>query len=146
MDEILASIRRIISEDAAAGGPTDASLSASEEDEDVLVLTDRAPPEPEAEISAAPRRDVALASVEDRAITDPAGGVSAVESFEKLYFVVENARPPAPLISSSGPTLEDLTREMLKPMIKAWLDENLDAIVQARVDEEVERISRGRVR
>ncbi|MGH6992095.1 MAG: DUF2497 domain-containing protein [Caulobacteraceae bacterium] len=35
---------------------------------------------------------------------------------------------------------------MLRPMLKAWLDENLGAIVQQRVDEEVERIARGRVR
>ena len=87
-----------------------------------------------------------MALGEERSVADPAGHASAADSFEKLYFVVENARPPAPLISGGGPTLEDLTREMLRPMIKAWLDENLDAIVQARVDEEVERISRGRVR
>jgi cell pole-organizing protein PopZ len=49
-------------------------------------------------------------------------------------------------VSASGPTLEDLTKELLKPMVKAWLDENLDAIVRVRVDEEIERIARGRVR
>jgi cell pole-organizing protein PopZ len=64
-----------------------------------------------------------------------------------LYFVVESTQSPPPVaVSATGPTLEDLTRQMLQPMLKAWLDENLDAIVRARVDEEVERISRGRVR
>jgi cell pole-organizing protein PopZ len=45
-----------------------------------------------------------------------------------------------------GRTLEDLIRELMQPMLKEWLDENLPAIVQARVDEEIERISRRRVR
>jgi cell pole-organizing protein PopZ len=62
-----------------------------------------------------------------------------------LYFVVENTPPPV-AVSASGPTLEDLTRDLLKPMIKAWLEDNLDAIVRERVDAEIERISRGRVR
>ena len=43
-------------------------------------------------------------------------------------------------------TLEDLVREMLRPMLKAWLDDNLPAIVQSTVDKEVERIARSRVR
>ena len=45
-----------------------------------------------------------------------------------------------------GRSLEDLTRDMLRPMLKSWLDENLPRIVQDRVDEEVERLSRRRVR
>ena len=40
-------------------------------------------------------------------------------------------------------TLEDLVREMLRPLLKAWLDEHLPAIVQAKVEEEVERAARG---
>ena len=44
-----------------------------------------------------------------------------------------------------GRTLEDVVRELLRPLLKAWLDENLPSIVQATVAEEVERISRRRV-
>ncbi|MBV8594135.1 MAG: DUF2497 domain-containing protein, partial [Caulobacteraceae bacterium] len=51
-----------------------------------------------------------------------------------------------PAVWSGGPTLEDLVRAELRPMLKAWLDNNLPAIVKARVDEEVERIAKGRVR
>jgi cell pole-organizing protein PopZ len=40
-------------------------------------------------------------------------------------------------------TLEDLVREMLKPMLKAWLDENLPAMVERMVRAEIERVSRG---
>jgi uncharacterized protein len=41
-------------------------------------------------------------------------------------------------------TLEDLVREMLKPMLKAWLDDNLPNMVERLVRAEIERVSRGR--
>ena len=49
-------------------------------------------------------------------------------------------------LPAQGRTLEDLTRELLRPLLKAWLDENLPRIVESKVAEEVERISRTRVR
>lgn len=39
-------------------------------------------------------------------------------------------------------TVEGLVRQMLKPMLKEWLDANLARIVEAKVEEEVQRISR----
>ena len=45
---------------------------------------------------------------------------------------------------AAGRSLEDLVREMLRPLLKDWLDQNLAPIVQARVQAEVERVSRGR--
>ncbi|WP_375209901.1 PopZ family protein [Hyphomonas jannaschiana] len=39
-------------------------------------------------------------------------------------------------------TLEGLVRELLRPMIKEWLDANLASIVEEKVEAEVERISR----
>jgi cell pole-organizing protein PopZ len=41
-------------------------------------------------------------------------------------------------------TLEDLVREMLQPMLKSWLDDNLPSMVERIVRAEIERISRGR--
>lgn len=41
-------------------------------------------------------------------------------------------------------TLEDLVREMLRPMLKSWLDENLPGMVERMVRAEIERVSRGR--
>jgi cell pole-organizing protein PopZ len=41
-------------------------------------------------------------------------------------------------------TLEDLVREMLRPLLKAWLDENLPGVVERLVRAEIERVSRGR--
>jgi len=41
-------------------------------------------------------------------------------------------------------TLEDLVREMLRPMLKSWLDDNLPSMVERIVKSEIERVSRGR--
>jgi cell pole-organizing protein PopZ len=41
-------------------------------------------------------------------------------------------------------TLEDLVREMLRPLLKGWLDDNLPGIVERIVRQEMERVSRGR--
>jgi cell pole-organizing protein PopZ len=41
-------------------------------------------------------------------------------------------------------TLEDLVREMLRPMLKSWLDDNLPGMVERIVRHEIERVSRGR--
>jgi uncharacterized protein len=61
---------------------------------------------------------------------------SAVDSaFNTLAHtvLVQNAR-----------TLEDLVREMLRPLLKSWLDDNLPGMVERLVRAEIERVSRGR--
>ncbi|WP_175493980.1 DUF2497 domain-containing protein [Microvirga guangxiensis] len=45
--------------------------------------------------------------------------------------------------ASHSPTVEDLMKEMLRPMLKAWLDENLPALVERLVKAEIERVTRG---
>jgi cell pole-organizing protein PopZ len=154
MDEILASIRRIISEDVATVEPVPSEPDASAgDDDDVLILRERAPPAsnaaapPEASDRAKPRQDVRVVPLADQPLVSPEVARAAAESFERLHFVVDNPPPSSPLaVAATGATLEDLTRELLRPVVKAWLDENLEAIVRARVDEEVARIARGRVR
>jgi hypothetical protein len=42
-------------------------------------------------------------------------------------------------------TLEDLVREMLRPMLKSWLDDNLPGVVERLVRTEIERVARGRM-
>jgi uncharacterized protein len=62
--------------------------------------------------------------------------VSAVESaFNALATTV---------LSNNARTLEDLVREMLRPLLKAWLDDNLPGLVERIVKAEIERVSRGR--
>jgi cell pole-organizing protein PopZ len=188
MEEILASIRRIIAEDdpekpaqhsakpaglepahsslasaqtqpesqaasaGALGGLSRAGRSAT-----ILELTEPTatpavrPAEPDFALDQAPRRPSppdhapsaeALSMTQDDAQADEHGGLvsgttsAAVDSaFSALAqtVLVHNAR-----------TLEDLVREMLRPMLKVWLDDNLPGMVERLVRAEIERVSRGR--
>ena len=47
------------------------------------------------------------------------------------------------VLSNNGRTLDDLVKEMLRPMLKVWLDDNLPTIVERLVRAEIERVSRG---
>lgn len=61
---------------------------------------------------------------------------SAVESaFNNLASTV---------LTNNARTLEDLVKEMLRPMLKSWLDDNLPTLVERIVRNEIERVSRGR--
>jgi uncharacterized protein len=48
------------------------------------------------------------------------------------------------VLAQNARTLEDLVKEMLRPMLKSWLDENLPALVERMVRAEIDRVSRGR--
>lgn len=61
---------------------------------------------------------------------------SAVESaFSSLATTV---------LSNNSRTLEDIVREMMRPMLKSWLDDNLPSLVERIVRAEIERVARGR--
>jgi cell pole-organizing protein PopZ len=195
MEEILASIRRIISEDdapasgdAKPGDPPQPAVSAEqtpapeqphvkvapvaveephaaveapEEEDEVLELTDRveshgdldvyvappAPPEaaavePEPE-PARPELPPAPVGVEPKApasdtLVAAATATAAASAFGQLSAAIAMPRGER--------TLEDVVRELLRPMLKDWLDQNLAGIVQSAVSEEVERIARSRMR
>ena len=47
------------------------------------------------------------------------------------------------MLSKNARTLEDLVQEMLRPMLKTWLDDNLPGIVERMVKQEIERVTRG---
>jgi cell pole-organizing protein PopZ len=173
MEEILASIRRIISEDdapadtgaetapaavapAPAPAPEPVAIEPEPPAEDVLELTERVEPpdetlgdldvyaksEPEPAPPPAPAPAPAPAplalSDDDETLMSEPSATAAASAFS--HFSSAIAMPAA------GRTLEDLTRELLRPLLKAWLDENLPRIVEAKVAEEVERIARIRVR
>lgn len=48
------------------------------------------------------------------------------------------------IFSSEPRTIEDLTKDMLKPLLKQWLDDNLPSLVERIVRDEIERVARGR--
>ena len=173
MEEILASIRRIISEDDAPATEAEPAAEAAPEPaaepvaaaapeppaDDVLELTervgppaetvgdldvyDKSEPEPEpqpapAPVAAAPEPEPVVMRKDDESLVSEVSATAAASAFSNLTAAI-----PMPAV---GRTLEDLTRELLRPLLKAWLDENLPHIVEAKVAEEVERIARIRVR
>jgi cell pole-organizing protein PopZ len=188
MEEILASIRRIISEEdkpADAGG-------------DVLDL--QPPPAPVVEAKAPPQAAPAPAPQPIPAVFEEEEPAPPARPIEDDLMVVEDeepaftpppaapARQPEPvraaapppvaepvapqaewrpmeqktltsepvasqaagalsklmgsMLVSSGATLDDVVRELLKPMLKQWLDANLPQIVEAEVAKEIDRIRR----
>jgi hypothetical protein len=174
MEEILASIRRIISEDdAPAAEEAEAAPAATEEPAAM-----QAEPEPQPEPVAAEPEPVAAAEPEPAAAVEEEALelTDKVETHGDLDVVTPQApaavaeAKPAPvgsLVSEhaataaasafgqlsaaigmprSDRTLEDVVRELLRPLLQQWLDSNLPGIVQQAVEAEVERIARGRVR
>lgn len=168
MEEILASIRRIISEDDAPPATTEAApppeaapaptptAHAAPQEEEVLDLTEPVdPPRPEPAkpvkfeetlgdldvFSPGPLPPSApspLSAAPPVFAEEPLVGSYAAEATASHFGAL--ARSVA--MPKEGRTLEDVVREMLKPLLREWLDQNLSGIVQARVQAEVERISR----
>lgn len=99
-----------------------------------VVFTDRsydpAPPEPR-HVEEPPM----AAPIPDRALLSQHTAEAVDSAFNTLAATVlgQNAR-----------TLEDLVKEMLRPMLKTWLDDNLPSLVERIVRTEIERVSRGR--
>ncbi|MFN3559407.1 MAG: DUF2497 domain-containing protein [Brevundimonas sp.] len=201
MEEILASIRRIISEDdapaetAAAPAPEPTPAPAPEPEpapepiiaaappafapepepveEDVLELTEtyEAPAESigDLDVSAAEPEPFPAEPVSESVFAPPpeihtpehpsvptthydslvgeSAAASAASAFAGLAASFQKPEPaPAPrgvdLNFASGSTVEAMVAEMLRPMLKDWLDANLPGIVEAEVRKEVERIAR----
>jgi len=152
MDEILASIRRIISEDAPVSEPAPPPPAAETAPEAPPVVP---APQPDPPMS----RDPEPATIPEVSVTagpEPADeplvgkdtAAATASAFEALAATAgeASARSPAIALPEAGRTLEDLTADLLRPLLKTWLDENLAEIVRDRVDEEIRRIARGRVR
>jgi cell pole-organizing protein PopZ len=166
MEEILASIRRIISEDdapaadAAAPEPEPAPMPIppAPEEDDVLELTDAidepaplqsvgdidvyepapAPePEPVASWPQDPEPVYSPPPASDEPLISNATAAASASVFGQLSAAIS--------MPAAGRTLEDVVRELLRPLLKQWLDDNLTRIVETKVAEEVERITRGRV-
>jgi cell pole-organizing protein PopZ len=100
---------------------------------DVVFADAPAPAEPQRSYDEPPRQ--APPSAFDRTIISANTSAAVDSAFNSLAHtvLVQNAR-----------TLEDLVREMLRPMLKSWLDDNLPSMVERIVRAEIERVSRGR--
>lgn len=165
MEEILASIRRIISEDDAPAEPAAEAAPPPPEPEpepepiedDVLELTDPIAPEPEPEpletvgdidVYSPPEPEPEpvytpppAAPVFDRdEVAETLVGSTAASAAASAFGSLSSAL----LMPKDARTLEDVVRELLRPLLKEWLDQNLPRIVETKVEEEVQRIARGR--
>jgi cell pole-organizing protein PopZ len=195
MEEILASIRRIIADDDAAKPPAKAPAKPAE-----APAAKPAAAPPAAAVSAEPvagdDMDAMLADLDEDAkptaeppeevleLTEAmaAPAPEPAPTFRRIdpdhpdvvFDEVAQAPPPppapprvlaadSPLLSNAASaavhsafgslahsvlaqnprTLEDLVKEMLRPMLKAWLDDNLPVMVERLVRAEIERVSRG---
>jgi uncharacterized protein len=93
-----------------------------------------AQPPPVANTLAEARRQFQR-SMPERPLLAPSTTAAVDSAFNALAqtVLVKNAR-----------TLDEMVTEMIRPMLKAWLDENLPEMVERIVRDEIERVSRGR--
>ena len=125
MEEILASIKKVIAEDKDARTAEAAGLPVQDNEQDyeddVLELNDELAP---------PQVDLG-----PPLLNESAAGVSR-SAFEQLSTVAATV----PAQPQANP-LEDMIREMLRPMLKQWLDDHLPRLVDEHVKREISRIT-----
>ena len=150
MEEILSSIKRIIAEDKAIDEDRPLSrrnpaikpalqavpdVKPTDQSEEILELTDELPEQR----NASARRDFGDQGEEERLIDD-----NKLDSMrQSLSALVEKeamGRRPA-VLPAGGTSLEELTRELMRPMIKQWLDANLPDLVEQLVAREIQRLN-----
>jgi uncharacterized protein len=149
MEEILASIRKIISdEQVAPAADTSRPALVAERAETIAEVVPEPAPHVTARNSFRPSTDVLelTDSVEQR-LRVPAS--PALLSAEAEDNATAKMSALAGMMTRNYPgsenTLEGMVQEMLRPMLKTWLDQNLPDMVEAIVTREIARIS-GRAR
>ena len=145
MEDILASIRRILSEDEPA--PTDdpagppPSPAGTEKAEDGVLVLDPAmmvPEAPEPSEIAEPVVAPTLPASTGASLVAPEAAAAAASSVGSLMRTLTAERGMQ--LRSGGPTIEDLVREELRVLLKTWLDANLPGVVERLVRAEIERV------
>jgi uncharacterized protein len=140
--------------------PTDADTRPSQPEPEVLELTDEmalpsSPPPRSSFKKVEPQDDLEFTETaakpayrppayepppfESPPVSQQILSRSTVSAVESAFGNLTNT-----VLSNSSRTLEDLVKEMLRPMLKSWLDDNLPGLVERIVKAEIERVSRGR--
>jgi len=158
MEEILASIRSIIADDrepvAARSGPKpDAAPSGpqivySKDETAPARAVEPPPPEPQTPkvvwsqplpqaipAASAPKPEPAPAAEEEAA---PLLSDQADEAVSSAFEALSTS-----LALQSSELAENVAREILRPLLKTWLDENLPSMVERLVKAEIQRVARG---
>ena len=183
MEEILASIRRIISDENSAPAPAAAAPAPApvpavpkpaapapavkkaappppppaieepvkEEEADVLELTEMVAAKTHNDFDkvevaadvmfrdAEPMREVAPRMSAPARMDNQLLSQHTSSAVSSAFGALSNS-----MFAGDSRTVDELVREMLRPMLKAWLDDNLPSLVERLVRSEIERVSRGR--
>jgi cell pole-organizing protein PopZ len=156
MEDILASIRRILNEDEPAGSAEPPPSADADEPLDLTreMLVSGPPPPPVAATPLPPARPPVEHTGQEpppapapsppapppvEALLAPAVAAAASASVGNLLRAVAAERGSA-VARSGGPTIEDVVREELRPLLKDWLDQHLPAVVERLVRAEIERV------
>lgn len=130
-------------------------VSAAEMPQPSVPPVPPAPPPiaPAALVSAAPPPVIPLEPAvkqppADQTLVEPGAAGLAASAFDRLSQAVQEAVPqpmahdPGPSVGPSGRNLEDIVKELLRPMLKEWLDRNLPGMVERFVEREIIRLTR----
>jgi cell pole-organizing protein PopZ len=136
MEEILASIRKVISEDDEEGTEAEEEIAKAEpkpvfEEDDTLELTEEFEPDLAEEISLV-----------DEVLNDE-GLVSAVttEAGASAFAQLAGASDSNLMLGRADRTLESLVREVMRPLLSSWLEANLPNVVERLVQAEIQKMS-----
>jgi cell pole-organizing protein PopZ len=162
MEEILASIRSIIADDRETAPASPAPKPAAAPAGPQIVYSNDAPTPPPRAVSETPARvePAPLEPVAPRVVWRMPGAEAVALASPPP---AEAAAPEAPLVSAqtdrvvsaafdalsaslalqSAELAENMTRELLRPMLKTWLDEHLPSLVERLVRAEIQRVARG---
>jgi uncharacterized protein len=168
IDALLAGLDADTSEEEVRGAAEPAAAEAA--DDDVLELTEQmevTEEDPQSFKTIQPHDDIEFSEAAEPRASEPRAQSRAhvpVPPPVRAYEESEPAEPQQPLmsqqtatavnsafntlaqtvLSNNARTLEDLVKEMLRPMLRSWLDDNLPGLVEKIVRAEIERVSRGR--
>lgn len=121
-----------------AGKPVNAEVRDEHREPSPVAETRAAP---QAEPKTVPANDdlaavsslPAIAEREVISLVSPVVGQKVAQSFESLALAVDEERR----------SFDEIAEEMLRPMLREWLDDNLPTLVERLVREEIERVARG---
>ena len=140
-----------VEEDSSGTNPIamDDDLMIVDRDEDEVIpapepMPEREPvveaapdPEPEPAAAAPEPRPAPEPVIDEESLLDQSAATAAAGAFGAL---ADNLR----IAGTDGQTLEAIVRELMRPMLKDWLDANLPRIVEQKVEAEIERVARRR--
>ncbi len=132
IDEILSSIRRVIAEDEVIdNGPNKAAFDTISAEEAIL----------DENCDQLDKDVLELTSLEDDSLVNQETAQGLRHSLSTLAALSQpSARPQ--IVRSGETSLESLVTEMLRPMMKEWLDDNLPTLVESMVEREIKRITK----